>query len=71
MPSYTLFALDPRSGRMDQFAKYDATDDETAINLASRLSRNRSTELWSQHRQVGTFSQATRAVANLQESPLP
>lgn len=55
MPMYTLFALDPRSGRMDQFAKYEALDDETALDLGRRLSRDRSTELWSEHRQVGRF----------------
>jgi hypothetical protein len=69
MPSYTLFALDPRSGRMDQFANYDADDDETAIDVAARFSKNRPTELWSKHRQVATFGQTTQAVG--QESPLP
>ena len=70
MPCYTLFALDPRSGRMDQFAKYEASDDDIAIDLAARLSRNRSTELWSRHRQIGKFSPTFRADTNPEERPL-
>jgi hypothetical protein len=57
MATYTLFALDPKSSRMDQCAKYQATDDSSAMDLASRLSRNRSTELWSEHRHIGKFRQ--------------
>jgi hypothetical protein len=37
MPHYTLLTLDPRRGRMDQFAKYKANDDAAAIDLAARL----------------------------------
>jgi len=71
MPCYTLFVLDPRSGRTDQFAKYQAVDDETAIGVAARLSRHRSTELWSEHRQVEIFKQPFPSVANHDERPLP
>ena len=63
MPHYTLFALDPRRGRMDQFVKYEASDDVAAIDLAARLSRTRSTELWSQHRQVETFNDSASSNA--------
>jgi len=56
MATYTLFALNhPQSSRMDQCARYEAADDSSAMDLAGRLSRNRSTELWSEHRQVGKF----------------
>ncbi len=57
MATYTLFALlHPQSSRMDQLARYEAADDVSAMELAGRLSRNRLTELWSEHRQVGKFS---------------
>ena len=59
MATYTLFALlHPQSSRMDQLARYAAADDASAMELAGRLSRDRSTELWSEHRQVGKFSKA-------------
>jgi hypothetical protein len=56
MATYTLFGLlHQRSNRMDQLARYEAKDDSSAMELAGRLSRNRTTELWSEHRQVGKF----------------
>lgn len=70
MPMYTLFALDPRNSRMDQFAKYEAPDDEAALDLGRRLSRDRSTELWSEHRQVGRFRPPPR-FAGESEEPAP
>jgi hypothetical protein len=61
MATYTLFALlHPRSSRMDQFARYEAIDDETAIDLGARLSRSRVAELWSEHRQVKIFGEPAR-----------
>ena len=57
MPHYTLFALDPRRGRMDQFVKYETSDDVAAIDLAARLSRTR-------HRQVETFNESTSSNAS-------
>lgn len=69
MPMYTLFALDPRSSRMDQFAKYEALDDQSALDLAQRLSRNRSTELWSEHREVGRFRPPARLPQSDESAP--
>ena len=46
MTTYTLFGLlHQRSNRMDQLARYEASDDSSAMELAGRLSRNRTTEL--------------------------
>jgi hypothetical protein len=45
---------------MDQFARYEAIDDETAIDLGARLSRSRVAELWSEHRQVKIFGEPAR-----------
>jgi hypothetical protein len=69
MPIYTLFALDPRNSRMDQCAKYEALDDQTALDLARRLSRNRSTELWSEHREVGRFRPPPRFPESDESAP--
>jgi|KBSSwiStaDraftv2_1062776.scaffolds.fasta_scaffold1707666_2 hypothetical protein len=68
MTTYTLFGLlHQRSNRMDQLARYEASDDSTAMELAGRLSRNRTTELWSEHRQVGKFDGPPRADADPEE----
>lgn len=57
MAIYTLFGLlNERNERMDRLARYEADDDSSAMELAGRLSRNRTTELWSEHRHVGKFS---------------
>ena len=59
MAIYTLFGLlHPRNERMDRLARYEADDDSSAMELAGRLSRNRKTELWSEHRHVGKFALA-------------
>jgi hypothetical protein len=68
MATYTLFGLlHQRSNRMDQLARYEAKDDSSAMELAGRLSRNRTTELWSEHRQVGKFGGAPRSDADSEE----
>ena len=68
MTTYTLFGLlHQRSDRMDRLARYEASDDSSAMELAGRLSRNRTTELWSEHRQVGKFGAPPAADADLDE----
>lgn len=66
---FRLYFMSPRSGHIERFAEFEASDDIAAIALASEHEGHQPLELWCEHRKVKRFdlvslppSQPLRAV---------